>query len=1196
MRYLLRPLYAIIISVFMMPLSAMAQNFPDWSAYPDQVFYAISGFYNASKFFELIADGTSGLYWLTLSAALVGAFMILFNSKNLKFGTFGPWLFLVAILLLAPIKSTLLFYPLSEKADPLNITEDQEFYGFLPQVVTMHVFTVVHRVIDKALFNCDAVGNCKIRNLIDDAIGAGELGQDPRVKIPEDGLAEEMYKAYYKMCDGSARYLAYTEDYDPAFSSYFRSLSAQIFTLGDVLDYTKYTYINNRPGAGYIGSGTSASPGRSIKSRFFQQVLSTTSHNSPPFAVLINDLPSLNQVTSGLPAEVVAQKEVDYNLGAIALSSVLGVGDSTVSDSIITIKKKLDKRNLWAGLKNWNDNGNRLAFYLAQNIDYALDNVISGRASGFSKGAENFKKNLADPRGGGRFFNFSDESTQKQVYDFPVQLGGITYLNPANGPQYTEVLNTCNDLHKSARNIILAKILLSMGMKEAQIKDYLTPDNTRSEFPNFGPPPLKNQTLQSLYDYQLSILSNIPAGTPDSTRHHLAHQQVLADLFQAALFKNNNIKNLVLTNPASNKPVSQSFDKTPEIFTFASSIVGGFADSLAGFMTNISTIFKGANAAAYLMFLYHLMNMATLAIILITPLIFIMGVLIPSYAPGVLILSVLAIAVIKIVPITFTIISAILSLISMALPEGIEQSILIHAAAGLYTGLVGITMFLMFKIGDPGSSLGALQQMDKSSKQIADASVKLTKTLAIGAAAAAVTGGASIAGGVARLGAAKAAGELAKGKATEEFQKNIVSKALETNELVQGPTRRGADGMEDTFRMRKAALDASKDKAGRDAFKSAAGFDESMSRGEKAGFLLSTSMHQTRQAALGVIGALVPGTGARLGEISNAYVESKAEVVGRAQARDKGFSGLLGSYADMKQKQEESKYDAQYAAQLGAGMQGRNTNYGDIYTNSTEKARKSAGEEQAQALANNTIWGTHTTDKGQVNKYRNADMVGKMQSASDTKEIAIRSAEIRVDNIIQRSDNKAYNTVEDYRDEEANARAQAGLRLNKRAKAKGAGSSIGAHKGRDMFGQAYEEDKALDMYRSKLIAHYEKKGLATDKAARKATHTLDSMMDEAKHLSRVTGSKVSAFTTHGAEFDTNGKSVFVNSFNNKLRTSKDLTDAMGSNVNISGETWLKNKKSEEFAEKHGDNKVIETKTSDSDKRDIIDKISKRLKY
>lgn len=759
MRHVLRPLYLVILSVFLTPLSAMAQNFPDWSAYPDQVLYAISGFYNATKFFELIADGSSGLYWLTLTAALVGACMILFNSKNLKFGTFGPWLFLVIILLLAPIKSTLLFYPLTEKADPLNITQDQQFYGFLPQVATMHVFTVVHRVIDKALFDCDAVGNCRVRNLIDDSIGAGVLGQDPKVQIPKDGLAEEMYKAYYKMCNGNPRYLAYRKDYNPKLNPYFSQLSTKMFTLGDILEYTKYTYIDNPPGSGYQGSGSSfTNDGDSIQAEFFGKHVPAKpygqglsypaytvipSYNTPPFAVFEDKVVMVNRLQSlGLSVDEIEQKKLDHDLGALALANILGSTTANISTAISKINSEITKSN------GKNENGSQLSFFMAQNTPGPtgdLDRKIDNRSTGRSKSAENFQKEFANVRGGGRFYDFSDETIQKQVYAFPVQLGGITYLSPTAGSKYDEVLSTCEDLHNSARNIILTKILLSMGMTQADVLNYLTVDPARTSLPTYsvGQP---GTTLYKLSDYEKAILSNIPNTGGAPTAEHMAHQQVLADVFQAAITKNENINNLVFINPATGSPVSQSFDKTPEIFSPVSGVVGGVAKALGNAMTQVSAIFKGANAAAYLLFLYHMMNMATVTVILITPLLFIMGVLIPSYAPGVLILSVLAIAVVKIVPITFTIISAILSIISLTLPDGLDQGILIHAAAGLYTGLVGITMFLMFKIGDPGSSLGALQQMDKSSKEIADASVKMTA--AIGALTVAAPLGAGAAGAI----------------------------------------------------------------------------------------------------------------------------------------------------------------------------------------------------------------------------------------------------------------------------------------------------------------------------------------------------------------------------------------------------------------------------------------------------------------
>ncbi|MCA3243823.1 MAG: hypothetical protein INF43_00770 [Alphaproteobacteria bacterium] len=54
------------------------------------------------------------------------------------------------------------------------------------------------------------------------------------------------------------------------------------------------------------------------------------------------------------------------------------------------------------------------------------------------------------------------------------------------------------------------------------------------------------------------------------------------------------------------------------------------------------------------------------------------------------------------------------------------QNMLIIGMAGLYTSIVGLTLYLMFKLGDPAAMLGRLGALDGAAKQAAEAGMKVT--------------------------------------------------------------------------------------------------------------------------------------------------------------------------------------------------------------------------------------------------------------------------------------------------------------------------------------------------------------------------------------------------------------------------------------------------------------------------------------
>jgi len=179
----------------------------------------------------------------------------------------------------------------------------------------------------------------------------------------------------------------------------------------------------------------------------------------------------------------------------------------------------------------------------------------------------------------------------------------------------------------------------------------------------------------------------------------------------------------------------------------------------------LGALFKGAEVKAYIRFMKLMVGIALLLVFIITPLLFLMGILIPGNAPGVLMLTIGAVLVLKSVPIVFVVIDVVMSYANNILNSGsgfglVDEALMIYVMASAYTGVVMATMFVLFKSGDP-SQLSQLGMIDKAAGDIADKGVQVTKALGMAAASIATGGVGGAIGGAAK---AKAiGGSMTKG-------------------------------------------------------------------------------------------------------------------------------------------------------------------------------------------------------------------------------------------------------------------------------------------------------------------------------------------------------------------------------------------------------------------------------------------------
>jgi len=176
---------------------------------------------------------------------------------------------------------------------------------------------------------------------------------------------------------------------------------------------------------------------------------------------------------------------------------------------------------------------------------------------------------------------------------------------------------------------------------------------------------------------------------------------------------------------------------------------GWLASWISSKIISIFATFVGPLSVAYVMFLQVLINMALMVVIVLTPFLFLFGLLIPTNAAGVLATSIIVVFVLKFVPVTLIMLNALGGMIFDLLPSSFAynsdfiRDLMIIAMSGLYTSLIAITMFLMFKIGDTAAIMGRIAGMDDGAKEMANRGMEVVKFLATTALTAVATAGIS---------------------------------------------------------------------------------------------------------------------------------------------------------------------------------------------------------------------------------------------------------------------------------------------------------------------------------------------------------------------------------------------------------------------------------------------------------------------
>ena len=172
--------------------------------------------------------------------------------------------------------------------------------------------------------------------------------------------------------------------------------------------------------------------------------------------------------------------------------------------------------------------------------------------------------------------------------------------------------------------------------------------------------------------------------------------------------------------------------------------------------------FQGVGAVAFVRFLQLFTAVALFFVIMCTPILFMMGIVIPAHAPGVILTSIAAVLTLKAIPIGFTLVDAVLanaveSYAHLGFME-MDYVMMLYVAAAAYTSVTAVTLFLLFKAGDTKAVIGQMAQLDSKANEVAETATKAAKGLAIAAGAVATAG---VGGAVGGLAAGKGVGKAA---------------------------------------------------------------------------------------------------------------------------------------------------------------------------------------------------------------------------------------------------------------------------------------------------------------------------------------------------------------------------------------------------------------------------------------------------
>ncbi|MCV0371861.1 hypothetical protein [Filomicrobium sp.] len=817
---------AVVIAVLVaLPLAGFAQTeemsgaFPFLSIDPSQLRTLKAAFLIQWQLLNGFGD-VPALYYVGLAAAVVGALCIVFVQKAQDTRTIVAWLLIVIICLFAPYNSKLLFYPTVKKSDPEGMLVEADeacdssgtfvACGFTPQLVMAHIGTTLQVVFD------DLFRSASFRGLVDGALAGVALTNSEMLKTSGSWLGDA--NQYLGSCqnaailpsemtgnDGGAGTKPYTlasafdriADY---YSSTARSGVEADFRAPPpavVLDWqanrndANYAaavgalcdrVVGNNGGLGQIERcGENGSADRAQKSTTTLLDLAKQMNAKPD------------------PGSVLFYLTGPENTG---FGDAAGTARKTMSDCRMSTKSTLNSlkdgavdffgfgENVCAG--HWEKAGWAYGQFDKKfeglggayvNAEMTPDMVAMLRGMDrapvkvreFTSGDKSFDTSgsCSQARGNALFNSLFDlKLVNRDVGELESIAAGTVFSRLRDKISGAESIPARWDYRDvTALNCGSLYYDISGGRNKvcATASDLLSVLNSEQFFSGAANEETKRQRLA-----ELLVRSVMPStaiyGESDEARETAEHSRM---------------------RPSVIGDVQNS--KLPFTEQTTGGLIGSVIEWLGGGIVWIVSKFIGPFSIAVLNFCRIIIDMALAGAIVVTPFIMLIGVAIPQHAAGILIQVIGVVFILKLVPVVFIIIDNLAGIVYRTFgaiggdDKSLKEGIFIFAIAGVYTQIVGMTLFLLFKIGD-AKNLEALRQIDDGAKRLADAG----KNAAIAVA--------SFVGAGALGGVLGGAGAFASGKAGKDVVAAAGQAALDSvSDYVPGAVKGGAEAFNQGF-------------------------------------------------------------------------------------------------------------------------------------------------------------------------------------------------------------------------------------------------------------------------------------------------------------------------------------------------------------------------------------------------------------
>jgi hypothetical protein len=823
-----------------------------------------------------------GLYYLSLLATMIGALLIVFNSKFRTLSTLGPWLILVVIMLFAPFNSRLLFYPV-ERPTGFNYVRTENYLtpggalsapvvapvsqcsvdkpcGFTPQLLGIHVASIL-QVAFANLFT-----SSEWRGLVSNMRAEARARQDPALNVGESWML--MFDRYQTRCGVDA--LVGNTNAPPivnpqaeapttmreAWSSLATLYSPDVVTdIPPVMKLPNEQTVQNTWGRpeqetirrNYllgIKSLFKASTGINISGNVVLGEVSPGSNNirlndalrgiansivfrtanfaMPPIFVLpgffiepeapITSSPNREELRRCYAVNMgnaVGEEIRRRDLNCVA-AAFRGRGDAimfypeTHRENFQALQNALDVNTPFVPRSLQNAAWERFiteyranpelqempiintAFNVPQINNAAVPRLTNPTQQGScSDEANNLYQTMIN--------NMRNNLRQREVgnaVDFLDNLNGwLIGTNPvpanitASGAQNDEQTGGIStrayqqSSRASAMNIFLSSYLQDLLLAKARDKGAAQNPPVQS----FTPANLSAAERRSVV--ALGMLEVVRQATSSNRQRSEAERAATSNVDPSLVGFGAEGAARAARGEGSASPITQP--------SWVAWFFNGLATLLGSLAIWVVSWFYGLFALAYWDFLQMFMDMAFMGLLVLTPFLFLAGLIIPSNAPGVIMISILGVFILKFTAVSMVLLNALGMLMYNLMDAGaiadswVTKATLVIAMSGLYTGIIGFSLYLMFKVGDASMFVSKLAGLDDAAKEAAKTGV--TAATAVVASAVGILGSGAVGAFATKAGAMAAMKKTAGGLVKDTAVKAGFGAAVNTYQGRDGP-------------------------------------------------------------------------------------------------------------------------------------------------------------------------------------------------------------------------------------------------------------------------------------------------------------------------------------------------------------------------------------------------------------------------